>query len=92
MIMAYITEPFRISAIVTYLHFFIFKGNWKEIFIVGFLCFCRNFKQAFMGLKNRKEHERQHNHFKTRFHKSHEMLMLTASSRVQICNLNPNTL
>lgn len=64
MIMVYTTEPFRISTIVTYLHFFIFKGNWKEIFIVGFLCFCRNFKQAFVGLRNRKEHERQHQHFK----------------------------
>jgi len=42
----YTTEPFWIYTIVTYLHFPIFKGNWKGIFIVDFLCLCRNFKQA----------------------------------------------
>ncbi|MBI2471755.1 MAG: hypothetical protein HYV59_11020 [Planctomycetes bacterium] len=39
MITTYATEPFRISTIVTNLHFFACKGNWKEIFIMGFFGF-----------------------------------------------------
>ena len=62
MIMAYTTEPFRISTIVTYLHFFACKGNRKEIFIMGFFGFV-GILNSLRWFYNRKGHERQHKHF-----------------------------
>ena len=45
MIMAYTTEPFRISTIMTYLHFFACKGNWRKY---SSWAFC-----AFVGILNK---------------------------------------
>lgn len=82
MIMVYTTEPFRISTIVTYLHFLLVKvirgkySSWAFCAFVGIL----NKPSWVLGIA--KSMKNSISTLKTRIRKRHEMFMLTASSRV----------
>ncbi len=74
MILAYTTEPFRISTIVTYLHFFVSKGNWKEIFIWAFCAFVGILNKPSWVLRIAKSTKDSISTLKTWIHKRHEIL------------------